>query len=292
MSSTAVGALLAMSAALALNASYLMQHAGSSLSGEVDVRRPLRTLVSLMSSPLWTLGALVGIAGWALHIGAMRLAPLSVVQAFVAGGLAFAAPMAALGLGRRLDRSEVRAIAVMCVSLVLLSLGLDARNPHEGFDAARLAVAAAALGGTAATLAVRAHGVRRPLALGLAGGLLYGAADLALKALTAQSSAEHVLTSPWLPVAVVATSGAFFAFQRGLQSGRPLAVIALMTAATNVSSILGAFAVFGDQLGRTQPIQMLHVVALVLILAAAWRLAPAGARLAASGEGRELADAG
>jgi len=38
----------------------------------------------------------VGLAGWALHVGAMRDAPLSLVQAFVAGGLALTVPMAAV----------------------------------------------------------------------------------------------------------------------------------------------------------------------------------------------------
>ena len=87
--------------------------------------------------------------------------------------------------------------------------------------------------------------------------------------------------SPWLPVALALTAGAFFAFQRGLQSDRPLAVIALMTAATNVGSIAGAFVVLGDPLGRTPALAALHLLAFALVVAAAWRLAPVQARLAA-----------
>jgi hypothetical protein len=79
-------------------------------------------------------------------------------------------------------------------------------------------------------------------------------------------------------VALLATAGAFFAFQRGLQSDRPLTVIALMTAATNASSIAGAFAAFDDPLGATPALAVLHAVALALVVAAAWRLAPAHLR--------------
>jgi hypothetical protein len=88
------------------------------------------------------------------------------------------------------------------------------------------------------------------------------------------------VTSPWLYTGLACTVGAFFAFQRGLQCARPVAVIALMTAATNVSSILGAFVVFGDPLGRTPLLAATHAVAFALVLVAAWRLAPAQARLA------------
>lgn len=282
MSSTAIGLLLALGAAVALNGSYLMQHVGSSETTAVDARRPVATLRALLRSPLWSLGALVGVSGWALHIGAMRQAPLSLVQAFVAGGLALAAPMAALGLHRRLARDELQALGLMVVALLLLSVGLRPGAPRPHFSGAALGVWMAALGGLAALLAQRARGARRAPALGLAGGLLYGAADLALKALTSLHGAGQVLSSPWLPAAAVATIGAFFAFQRGLQGDRPVTVIALMTAATNVGSIAGAFVVFGDPLGRTPQLAILHGLAFALVVGAAWRLAPVQARMAAA----------
>jgi hypothetical protein len=281
VSSTALGLLLALAAAVALNGSYLMQHAGSAESIAVDVRRPLATLASLLRSPLWTLGALVGMTGWALHVGAMREAPLSLVQAFVAGGLAIAAPMAAFGLRRRLARDELQALGLMVLALVLLSLGLRDSGASRAFSAPGLAVWMAGLAAGAGVLAARVHGAHRPAALGLAGGLLYGAADLGLKAVTGlHGGVAAIATSPWLYAALLATAGAFFAFQRGLQGERPVTVIALMTAATNVGSIAGALVVFGDPLGRTPQLAAVHAVAFGLVILAAWRLAPIQARLA------------
>jgi hypothetical protein len=148
---------LAFAAALALNGGYLMQHVGSSTTMAIDPRRPIATLSALLRSPLWTLGSLAGLSGWALHIGAMREAPLSLVQACVAGGLALAAPMAAIGLRRRLARSETQALAVMVVALVLLSLGLTAHR-HAGFHPAALAACTAVLAAAAVALAIRARG--------------------------------------------------------------------------------------------------------------------------------------
>src|SRR5581483_8559533 len=110
MSATAIGAVLALVAAVALNASFLVQHAGSAGLDAIDARRPLATLRRLLGSPLWVLGALAGMTGWGLHVAAMREAPLSLVQAFVAGGLALAVPMAAVGLRRRIAPREIQAI--------------------------------------------------------------------------------------------------------------------------------------------------------------------------------------
>ena len=94
--------------------------------------------------------------------------------------------------------------------------------------------------------------------------------------------------SPWLPAAVLATGGAFFCFQRALQTGRALPVIALMTATTNLVSILGGLVVLAEPLGRTPALTALHVCAFVLMGVAAWLLAPAQAALAeVDGGGRQ-----
>lgn len=267
MTAPLLGIALAAGAALALNGSYLLQHAGSPKAVAVSARRPAATLAALLRSPLWSLGAVVGVLGWALHVGAMREAPLSLVQAFVAGGLALAVPMAAIGLHQRLTAAEGQALALMVVALALLAAGLHgAGHPH--LDSPLLGAWMAALAALAAALAAGGG----PVALGTAGGLLYGAADLALAAV----AGRHGASPAWVAAALLATAGAFFAFQRGLQHDRPLAVIAAMTTATNAGSIAGALVVFGDPLGPA------HALGFALVLVAAWRLAPAQARLAAA----------
>jgi hypothetical protein len=91
--------------------------------------------------------------------------------------------------------------------------------------------------------------------------------------------------SPWLPAAVLATAGAFFCFQRALQTGRALPVIALMTAATNLVSVVGGLLVLGEPLGRTPALVALHVAAFLLTGLAAWLLAPAQAALTEPADG-------
>jgi len=282
MSSVAFGLVLALGASVALNAGFVLQHAGAAHAPAITPRHPLATVRGLLRSPAWAAGAVAGFGGWGLHVAALSHAPLSLVQAFVAGGLALTVPMAALALGHRAGPAEKRAALAMVVALVLLSLGLRGGSRAAAFDPAVLAAYVAALALAAAALCAAVRGTRRAAALGVAGGLLYGAADLAIKALTGEHGFTHVLGSPWLPVAGAFTIGAFFAFQRALQTGGAVVVIALMTAATNVGSIAGGFAVFGDSPGPGPSLAAVHVLGFALVVASAWRLAPSQAALTAA----------
>lgn len=285
MSSLALGLALALLAATALNGSYLLQHVGSRDAPAVDVRRPLRTLCGLLRSRLWTTGLLAGLVGWALHVGALAHAPLSLVQAFAVGGLAVALPVGALVLRERLARGELAAIALMLVALALLALGAHVVPAPRAVPALALGACLGACALAAGALVLR----RAAGALGVAAGMLYGAGDVATKAATI-AAARHglaaALVSPW-PLAVLLLScGAFFCFQRGLQSGAAVPVVALMTAATNAVAILGGLLVLGDRLGATPALAVVHALALAALALAAWRLAPSQARMTVGAEGR------
>ena len=277
MSSLVFGLVLAVLASAALNSGYVLQHVGSSTAPAVDVRRPLATFAGLLRSRLWLVGGAVGVTGWAMHVAALSRAPLSLVQAFVAGGLGLMAPLAARALGERLTPVERVGVAGVVVALGLLCVGLGNPGAHGHVDAAPLA-GFLAVGAVSAVMLARASGPWRPHALGLAGGVLYGTADVAIKAITGEASSHGLgtaLLSPWLLAAALATLGAFFSFQRGLQTGAAVPVIVLMTAATTVDSILGGLVVFRDPLGSSHLLVVLHVLAFALVAVAAAVLAPA-----------------
>jgi hypothetical protein len=276
----ATGLALAVAASVALNTGFLLQHHGASEAPAVSVLRPFATLASLLRRRVWLAGIALGTAGWAMHIAALTRAPLSLVQAFVAGGLALLAPIAKGWFGHELKRSESTAVVVMAAGLALLAVGV-----HAVHDPARvpeppllLFLAACALG--AGLLAVR----RAAAGLALAAGVLYGAADTAIKALTlveSRSGLAAALRSPWLIAAVLATAGAFFAFQRALQLGRPVTSIALMTAATYGVSIAAGLGILNEPLG-SGAMAVVHAASFAAVVVAAWVLAPIQARLTAS----------
>ncbi|MEA2390304.1 MAG: hypothetical protein QOK31_413 [Solirubrobacteraceae bacterium] len=281
MSGLVVGLALAVLASVALNGSYLLEHRGAASAPAITPRRPIASFLGLLASRAWLAGAALGTAGWAMHVTALTKAPLSLVQAFLAGGLVVIVPLAARLLHRPVQRSEIGAVALMTVALVGLTIGIGREGSQHHFTTGPLsAYLGVSFALTAALVLVR--GERRSHALGLAGGVLYGAADVAIKGLTG-IAADHgigrVFVSPWLAVAIGLSIGAFFCFQRGLQTGRALPVIALMTAGTNVVSIIGGFAVFGDPLGTTFALSVLHLACFAVVAVAAWLLAPAQAAL-------------
>src|SRR3954447_5724922 len=125
-----VGLVLAVLASLALNGSYLLQHAGSRGAPSIDLRRPLITVRGLLRSRVWLVGTAAGALGSVLHIAALATAPLSLVQAFTAGGLVLTVPVAARAFGQRLERRELVAVAVLVTALALLGLGAGRLVAH------------------------------------------------------------------------------------------------------------------------------------------------------------------
>ena len=287
MTALALGLTLAVGASLALNGSYLLQHAGSAGLPAVDARHPLRTMGGLLTAPLWAGGLVLGMTGWALHVAALTRAPLSLVQAFVAGGLALTVPAARRWLGRAIGGAEALAVAGMALALVALTMGV-ATGPVRGEPGALAAVAflvpAAALPAALGLLGAR---LGRFDLLAAAGGALYGAADLAIKVLTGVYTAgglAGVAGSAWLPIAAVLTAGAFFAFQRSLQGASPVTAIALMTAGTYVTSIVGGLVLLDDPLGSGTALSLVHAAALAVVVGAAWLLSRSQAELALAPE--------
>jgi drug/metabolite transporter (DMT)-like permease len=117
------------------------------------------------------------------------------------------------------------------------------------------------------------HGVM----LGTAAGILFGVSDVAIKALTGSVGSDGAmgLVSPWLLTCVLASVVAFYASARGLQKGEAVPVIALTSAAANVTAISGGILVFGDPMpGNTLGIVLQSFAFVLVIVAAALTPAP------------------
>src|ERR1700704_3989172 len=89
-----LGILLALGCAFVANLAFFYKYRGANAVGKVDVRHPLRSGRALFSSKWFAVGMLVAAGSWALHVGALALAPMSVVQVALAGGVVLIAVMA------------------------------------------------------------------------------------------------------------------------------------------------------------------------------------------------------
>ena len=121
---TFAGLALALLSAVAINGGYAAQHRAAGSLPPLSLRRPVRSLVSLFRHGRWLAGFFAGIGGWVLYVAALALAPISLVQACSAGGIA----VLAIGAGR-LARMERIGLVASLAGLALLGLSLGAKTP-------------------------------------------------------------------------------------------------------------------------------------------------------------------
>jgi multidrug transporter EmrE-like cation transporter len=286
-----LGIFLAIACALATNVGFLFKHRGACAAPNVDFRHPLRSARSLYASRLFAYGMLIATGAWIFHVGAMAVAPLSVVQSVLAGGVVLLAIMADRMFGLKISRRQWIGIALTAVGLILLGISLPAvHGAHSrfsvpgmiAFEAALLVVGSLLIMGPQIGAPKEHHGFM----LGAAAGILFGVSDIAIKAISGMVGSHGVegLLSPWTLVTIGASVAAFYASAKGLQDGDAVPVIAVTGTAANVSGIVGGIIVFGDPLSGHPVALLAECLAFTLVLVAAW-LTPAPIRAA----GRALA---
>lgn len=272
------GLLLAFAASTAQNTGFLFEHIDAAARPAVSVRHPARTLGSFARSRSWLLGATLGVAAFLLHALALSLAPLSLVQAFFAGGLALTVPIAAHKFTHRLSRRERKSVVVMALALATLPIGLVNRPESHHVANGRLAAYLITVAALGAAGAFRARGSPHAAGLALAAGASYGILDTAIKAhtnLVHMNVGDALWLSPWWAIAALSALAALLLFQRTLQTHRPVPAIALTEASAAIVSIVAAFVGFDDSLGPSVPLTAIHLGAFAAIATTTWTLAPA-----------------
>jgi drug/metabolite transporter (DMT)-like permease len=278
------GLVLAVVCAAATSVAFLFKHRGAILAPDVRIRHPLRSAVDLFHSKWFAIGWTVAIGAWVLHVGALALAPLSVVQAVLSGGLVFLAVFAERFFGFRLGHRQWAGVIVTAIGLAIIGVtsGPDVTDPPNYAPAALIAVECGVLVVSAAVAAMAGHDriprAAQGLLLGAAAGALFGVSDIAIKFL-ADDTASGVLEliSPWTAAALIASVIAFYASARGLQIGPGVEVIAITSVAANLIAIVGGILVFRDPVGSGALEIIGRMLAFCLVIAGA-ALIPAPVR--------------
>jgi drug/metabolite transporter (DMT)-like permease len=282
------GLVLAVACAFATSVSFLFKERGAVSAPAVQVWHPVRSAAALFRSRWFALGWLVALAAWALHVGALALAPLSVVQAVLSAGLVFLAVLAERFFGFHLGRRQWLGVTITAAGLAVIGLtqGSQPSEPPGYALAALISVESAVLllatGLAMMSGRLRVLQAREGLLLGVAAGALFGISDIALKFLThAVQGGALELISPWAVAALAASVIAFYASARGLQIGPGVEVIALTSVAANLVAIVGGVLVFRDSIGIGTVAISGRMIAFGLVIAGA-ALIPAPLRVADS----------
>ena len=120
-----LGLILAFGSAAFSGVALLCKHRGAVAAPDVAMRRPLRSATGLFRSRWWLIGFGLAFLAWCLYLAALSMAPLSVVQTAIAGGLALLAFPARRWFGLAVCRREL-------IGLVLCASGLGVPGADRG----------------------------------------------------------------------------------------------------------------------------------------------------------------
>ena len=119
--SVQVGLLLAIATALSSIFGFLYKQRGAVQAPDVDFRRPVRSSIVLFRSGWYTLGILIAMGSWGLHVAALSLAPISLVQSVIAGGLVLLTVVADRAFGFSVSRREWVGVGLAAAGLAFLA---------------------------------------------------------------------------------------------------------------------------------------------------------------------------
>ena len=291
--SVQIGLLLSLATAFASVLGFLYKHRGAIAMPTVDMRKPLRTSLALFKNPWYTLGVITATAGWGFHVGALALAPISLVQATIAGGLVLLTVTADRLFAHEVTRREWVGVALAALGLAFLAatIGDTASEAHSDYEDSRLVPFLVAVTGAAIVVAWRASGnVREGIMFGVSAGLFWAASDTAIKALSdglGERSAAEILLTPLAILIALASIAGLVVSARSLQVGKAVPVIALTSVAANTLTIAAGPIVFEEPMPDDPLGVAMRMAAFVLVISAA-ALTPAPVSAA---EELEAADA-
>ena len=182
-----LGIGLALACALMSNVALLCKHRGATRAPDVRFTHPWKSGVALFASRWWAIGFAIAFFAWGLHVAALALAPLSLVQSVIAGGIALLAVPARRWFGIKLGWREMVGIGLSASGLAFLALTATGHSSDSTYSSSAMATfeGGAIVVGLALLLSANHGRARRHggVLLGAAAGVMLGVSDVALKAL-------------------------------------------------------------------------------------------------------------
>jgi drug/metabolite transporter (DMT)-like permease len=247
-----IGIGLAVAVALMTNLASLLKHRGCQDARAVELGKPLNGLRDLANSRWFVAGWGLAALAWGAHVVALSMAPISIVQAVLAGGAVMLAVLSQRLFGDPVGRRQWLALTVGAAGLVLLVVTLPSfHGADSSFTAAGIISFEGGLVLLAAGIALSHRtarmAARRGVARAVLAGLLFALAGIAIKALTA-GGGDLVTVVPLALVVLTCGALAQYTAVSALQGGGAIETIGLMGLVANAVQIVGGVLVFGDPL--------------------------------------------
>ena len=164
-----VGLGVALLCALATNVAFLCRHRGAPRSPRSN-GAVLADVEGAVEREWFAIGMGVALVAWVLHVAALALAPMTLVQVAISAGLVFLAVLAERYFGISMGRKQWVAVIVMAVGLGLVTAAAPApKGAHSSYSTpGMIAFQAVILVLAAVFMAIRPRGARYVILLGTA----------------------------------------------------------------------------------------------------------------------------
>jgi multidrug transporter EmrE-like cation transporter len=268
--SVQLGLFFAFLTALGSVLGFFLKYKGAVQAPPVEWKRPLHSTIALFRSPIYTIGCVVATTSWGFHVIALGLAPISVVQSVIAGGLVLVTVVADRVFGQSVTRREWIGVGLTAAGLAFLAATLEGTTDAAHGDYGEVTFAITVTGATLAAfvLARRAHSGP---ALAVSAGLFWAGSDITIKALSGKAGdlGLAVVIHPFAFVIVALSLIGLLVSARSLQIGPAVPVIALTSATANILTIAAGPFVFQEPLPENPLALLVRLAAFALVITAA-----------------------
>jgi drug/metabolite transporter (DMT)-like permease len=269
-----IGILLAVMTAAGSVLGFLYKHRGAVESPDVNWKRPVHSTLVLFRSKWYLLGCVIATTSWGFHVAALSLAPISIVQAVIAGGLVLLTVFADRLFGLTVARRDWIGVGLAAAGLAFLALTIRGAGDeaYSEYELSTLAVFVVLTTVAAAVAGFASRDAARPgVLLGMSAGLLWAGSNVAIKAASGRIDdlGWLVALQPLAVVIFILSIAGLLVSAASLQIGPPVAVIATTSVAANITTITSGPIVFGDPLPDDPLGLVLRVLAFTFVIAAA-----------------------
>jgi diguanylate cyclase (GGDEF)-like protein len=250
----------------------------------IHARRGLQMVATLTRDPLWLLGFALLVLGLGTQVLALTLAPISIVQAVAACGIALFLVLSHFVLGERLTKFEYVGIVAILSSLFLLGLSVDSSDDvvtgstslwtifGVGIPAVMVGAFLFLFTDRLNLSKARSPHLKAPL-FGLSSGLLYGVAALGVKEVSTIvkqnglfDGTPRVLESPAFYLFLASTVLGFLVFQTALQRTTASVFVPVNNVTSSCYFIIAGTVLFHERLPKTGAALVLRLGAFAMIL--------------------------
>lgn len=221
-----------------------------------------------LQNPSWRLGMGLDVAGACLTLGALALAPVSVVQPLLASGLGLLVLYSRFVLHERVEVLEWLSVGLLTAGTIGIAVSL-----REAPSSLVLWRGGVWLAGTLVALAVLEGLYRKgqmiEVSAGLQSGILFAlsAVWMRLVFLTSSQLQASWLIPVGLPIGVLLTGGGFVLQTRGMKEGRAVILVTLTTVTAIVYAVATGTWVLQESWPTEPALWTTRIVGLALILA-------------------------